>query len=46
MLRWSREEEKAMTDHIAESGEAMSDGEQDETKEDTRNDEFTWRRRG
>ena len=32
-----------MTDGIAEHGEAMSDGdgEQDETKENTTNDEFT-----
>ena len=39
----SREEEEAMTDGIAECGEAMSDGngEQDKTKENTTNDEFT-----
>ena len=39
----SREEEEAMTDGLAECGEAMSDGngEQDKTKENTTNDEFT-----
>ena len=39
----SREKEDAMTDDIAERGEAMSDGdgEQDKTKENTTNDKFT-----